>query len=33
MIDTLCQRQLENVIFRRNGMSFFGGQHAVGMQP
>ena len=28
-----CQRQLENVIFRRDGMSFFGGQHAMGMQP
>ena len=29
----ICQRQLENVIFRRNGMSFFDGQHAVGMEP
>lgn len=28
-----CQRQPENVIFRRNGMPFIGGQHAVGMQP
>ena len=27
-----CHRQPENVDFRRNGMSFFGGQHAVGMQ-
>ncbi len=30
---SMCQRQLENVIFRRNGMSFFDGQHAVGMEP
>ena len=28
-----CQRQPENVDFRRNRMSFFAGQHAVGMQP
>ena len=33
LIVTTCQRQLENVIFRRDGMSFFGGQHAMGMQP
>ncbi len=30
---TVCQRQPENADFRRNGMSFFAGQHAVGMQP
>lgn len=29
----ICQRQPENVIFRRNGMPFISGQHAVGMQP
>ena len=28
-----CQRQLENVIFLRNRMSFFGGQYSVDMQP
>ena len=32
-IGAYCQRQPENVIFRRNGMPFIGGQHAVGMQP
>ncbi len=28
-----CQRQPENADFRRNRMSFFAGQHAVGIQP
>ena len=28
-----CQRQAENVDFRRNGMSFFGGQHSGVYSP
>ena len=28
-----CQRQPENVDFRRNGMSFFGGQHSGVYSP
>ena len=28
-----CQRQAENVDFRRNGMSFFGGQHSSVCSP
>ena len=28
-----CQRQPENVDFRRDEMSFFAGQHEVVMQP
>ena len=28
-----CQRQAENVDFRRNGMSFFGGQHGGVYSP
>ena len=28
-----CQRQAENVDFRRNGMSFFGGQHSSVYSP
>ena len=28
-----CQRQPENVDFRRNEMTFFAGQHEAGMQP
>ena len=29
----VCQRQPENVDFRRNEMTFFAGQHEAGMQP
>ena len=29
----MCQRQPENVDFRRDEMSFFAGQHEVVMQP